>query len=159
MKTKKGMLLTEEVLKMVIAVIGLALLAYLLVAFFSSDIKAKNKKDAAATIDEIAKNIPNLTTSGIKISFLQPQRWTLFGFVGEEEKPNQCTNQNCMCICKKVVGGNVLDRQIKECTKEGSCLIIVNLNDFEDIKIEPYTQGETSINIQEINGRIQINKI
>ena len=63
-----------------------------------------------------------------------------------------------MCICNKVIG-DVFDMQIKKCTKEGTCLGVSNLEKFEDIKIEAYKQGTTSINIQEVNGRIQINKI
>ena len=46
---KKGMLLTEEVLKMIIAVIGLVLLSYFLVSFFYSDTKVKKQRDATAS--------------------------------------------------------------------------------------------------------------
>ena len=153
------MLLTEEVLKMVVAIIGLALLAYFLVSFFSSDIKAKKQKEALNTLDKISEIISQVTTSGGNITALQPKKWTLFSFVGEDKKPSSCFGQNCMCICKKVIG-DVFDWQIKKCAKEGTCLVVSNLERFEDIKIEAYTkEGTTNINIREINGRIQINKI
>ena len=158
MKQKRAMLLTEEVLKMIVAIIGLALLAYFLISFFSSDTKAKKQREAIETLDEISKIISNIGVSGGNITALQPQRWTLFSFVGEDKKPNSCSGQNCMCICNKVIG-DVFDRQIKKCTKEGTCLGVSNLEKFEDIKIEAYKQGTTSINIREVNGRIQINKI
>ena len=155
---KRGMLLTEEVLKMVIAVIGLVLLSYFLVSFFYSDVKAKKQKEAIATIEEISLIISNIGTSQGNVTALQPQRWTLFSFIGEEKKPNQCSGQNCICICNKVVG-DIFDRQIKKCTKEGACLMISNLEGFEDIKIEPYSKEIVNINIQEVNGKIQIIKI
>ena len=157
-KDKKAMLLTEEVLKMVIAVIGLVLLSYFLVSFFYSDVKAKKQKEAIATIEEISLIISNIRSSQGNVTALQPQRWTLFSFTAEEKKPHQCSGQNCICICNKVVG-DIFDRQIKKCTKEGACLMISNLEKFEDIKIETYKKETVDINIQEVNGKIQIIKI
>ena len=88
----------------------------------------------------------------------QPQKWTLFSFTAEEKKPNQCSGQNCICICKKVIG-DVFDRQIKKCSEEGACLTISNLEEFEDIKIESYKTGIVGINIQETGGKIQIKEV
>jgi len=158
MKSKKAMLLTEEVLKMVVAVIGLVLLSYFLVSLFYSDAKEKKQREAASTIDEISQIILNIGSSQGNVTALQPQRWTLFSFTGEEKKPNQCSGQNCICICNKVVA-DIFDRQIKKCSKNGACLAISNLEEFEDIKIEPYSKKIVSINIQEIGGKIQIKEI
>lgn len=154
---KRGMLLTEEVLKIIVAVIGLVLLSYFLVSFFYSDTKEKKQRDATATIEEIANVISGLGTSIGTVDILQPQRWTLFSFTAEEKKPNQCSGQNCICICNKVVG-DLFDRQIKKCGKEGACSIVSNLEEFEDIKIGIYSKQPTNINIQEVNGKIQISK-
>jgi len=157
-KSKKAMLLTEEVLKIIVAVIGLVLLSYFLISFFSSGAKEKKQREAIETIDKISQIISSIGISGGNISVLQPQRWTLFSFTEEEKKPNQCTGQNCVCICNKVVG-DLFDRQIKKCAKEGACLVIFNLQEFEDIKIEAYAKETTNINIQESGGKIQITKI
>lgn len=154
MKNQKAMLLTEEVLKMIIALIGLALLAYFLVSFFTSDVKAEKQRQAAATIETLSGLLSNISENP-GIDEVQPQGWTLFSFVGDETKPNQCSNENCICICNKVIA-DVLNMQVKKCTKEGSCLVIPNLNKFEDIKIERYNQGGTSILIQEEGGKIRI---
>ena len=154
---KRGMLLTEEVLKMVIAVIGLVLLSYFLVSFFYSDVKAKKQREATATIDRISQIVSSITISQGNVITLQPQRWTLFSFTGEEKKPNQCSGQNCICICNKVVA-DIFDNQIKKCSKNGACLIVSDLQGFEDIKIEAYSKGGTDIHIQEIGGEIQITK-
>lgn len=155
---KRGMLLTEEVLKMVIAVIGLVLLSYFLVSFFYSDAKEKKQREAASTIEEIVNVLSRLEIEGEGVEILQPQRWTLFSFTEEEKKPNQCSGQNCICICNKVVA-DIFDNQIKKCSKNGVCLIISNLQEFENIKIEPYNKGGTDIYIQEIGGKIQIKEI
>ncbi len=154
----KGMLLTEETLKMIIAVIGLALLAYFLVNILSSESKQKKEREAAETIDKISEMISNLDSLGGNITALQPQGWTLFSFTGEEKKPNSCSGENCICICNKVFG-DIFDRQIKKCSKEGSCLIISNLLEFEDIKIEKYHEEIVEINIRKIGGKIQITRI
>ena len=93
----------------------------------------------------------------MEIKVLQPQRWTLFSFTAEEKKPNPCSTQNCICICNKVVA-DIFDNQIKKCSQDGACLIIPMLQEFEDIKIESYTEETTNINIQEAGGKIQITK-
>lgn len=157
MKSKKAMLLTEEVLKMVVAVIGLVLLSYFLVSLFYSDTKEKKQREATATLDQISQVILNMEISQGNVTALQPQRWTLFSFTEEEKKPNPCSGRDCICICNKVIA-DVFDNQIKKCSKNGACLIINNLNEFEDIKIESYREKLTSINIQELGGRIQITK-
>jgi len=158
MENKKAMLLTEEVLKIIVAVIGLVLLSYFLVSFFSSDAKEKKQREAIETINEISQIISSIGISGGNVSTLQPQRWTLFSFTEEEKKPNQCSGQNCICICSKVVA-DLFDNQIKKCAKNGACLIISNLQEFEDIKIGVYAKDTTDINIQELGGKIQITQI
>ena len=157
-KDKKAMFLTEEVLKMVVAIIGLILLSYFLVSFFSSGAKEKKQRDATETISKISQIISSIGVSGGNVSILQPQRWILFSFTEEEKKPNQCTGQNCICICNKVFV-DLFDNQIKKCAKNGACLVISNLQEFEDIKIKPYNEEMTSINIRESEGKIQITKI
>lgn len=156
MKNKKGMLLTEETLKIIIAVIGLVLLSYLLISLFTSNSREKKQRDAAATIERISLVIDNLKVSGGEDIDLHPKGWTLFGFVGEEEKPNSCIGENCLCICNKVVGGEILNRQTKQCDKRGSCLSVSNLNDFEDVKIKSYKEFLTKINLKEEGGKISI---
>ena len=118
----------------------------------------KKQRDATATIEEISLIISNIESSQGNVTALQPQRWTLFSFTEEEKKPNQCSGQNCICICSKVVA-DLFDNQIKKCAKNGACLIISNLQEFEDIKIGVYAKDTTDINIQELGGKIQITKI
>ena len=158
MKNKKAMLLTEEVLKMISAVIGLVLLSYFLISFFYSDTKVKKQKEAISSLDEVSQIISTIGISGGNITALQPQGWTLFNFIGEDKKPNSCSGQNCVCICNKVLA-DVFDRQIKKCAKDGACLVVHNLEKFDNIKIEHYKKETTNINIQELNGKIQITKI
>ncbi len=149
--------MTEETLKVIIAVIGLVLLAYFLISFFSSGSKQQKQREAVESIERISQIVSNLETSGGNVTALQPQRWTLFSFTGGEKKPNQCSGENCICICNKVLV-DVLDRQINKCSKEGSCLVIPNLRGFQDIKIQPYKKEILEISIQKIGGEVQIRR-
>jgi len=151
MKNKKGFLLTEETLKIVIAVIGIALLIYLLTAIYMNSAGEKKQREATETIEKISEAIKSIEDSEKIIYGVQPFKWYLFSFV-EDEKPNSCTGENCLCICRKVVA-NLFSRQAKECGKNGACLVVQNLNKFEKIKIE---KDLTNIGIDEANGQIQI---
>jgi len=154
-KNKKAMLLAEETLKIIIAVIGISLLVYFLVSLYYSTTNEKKQSEAVATVDRISEVIENLGTEGGLIYGLQPFKWYLFSFVGDDKKPNSCTGENCLCICGKTV--NAFNRQIKECDKNGACLVVSNLSKFEEIKIEK--GGLTSINIKEVNTQIEISQI
>jgi len=144
---KKAMLLTEETLKIVIAVIGIALLVYLLVSIYYAGTNEKKERAARASIEAISSTLPQG-----ELPEIQPFGWRLFSFVGEDDKPNSCINQNCLCICRKTAI-NVFNRQIKQCDKNTACLIVSNLKKFDEIKIE---RPLTGIKINETNGQIEI---
>ena len=154
---KRGMLLTEETLKIVVAVIGLALLIYFLIGLYYSATGEKKQREATEAVEKISEIIGNLENSGQSYYQLQPQRWVLFSFT-EDKKPNSCSEQKCMCICAKVFP-DIFDRQIKKCDKNGACLVVSNLKYFEEIKIELYKEGLTNIDIKEINKQIEIRRI
>lgn len=151
MKNKKGFLLTEETLKIVIAVIGIVLLIYLLTAIYMNSAGEKKQREAARTIEKISEAIESMEDGERFIYGLQPFKWYLFSFA-EDEKPNSCTGESCLCICKRVVA-DLFSRQAKECGKNGACLVVQNLNKFEKIKIE---KDLTNIGIDEANGQIEI---
>ena len=150
---KRGMLLTEETLKIIIAVIGIAILVYLLVSLFYSGVNTKKEREARASIETISEIIDS--TLG-DFRGVQPYGWYLFSFVGEEKKPDLCTEKNCVCICRKVVA-DVFNRQAKQCNKNTACLAVSNLVGFEPIKIE--RKGITNIKISKTNGGIAITEI
>ena len=128
------MLLAEETLKMIIALIGISFLIYLLFSIYFSSGAGEKKQYAEATISRIMVIVENAESQVESINEPTPFGWFLFGFIGEEKKPNSCSDQDCLCVCYNIKI-DVFDRQIKECGNKGSCGIIKNLKDFEDFKI------------------------
>ena len=149
MKNKKGMLLAEETLKMVIAVIVIIFLVYFLVNLYFANLDEEKQKQAEATLDRISEIVES--SSDGEVMAINPKGWYLFPFT-EEIKPNSCTGKSCLCICDNVV--NVFDRQVKECSDNGGCLIVQNLQTFEEIEIEI----GTNLRIKKIDDKIIVEK-
>ena len=161
MKNKKAMLLTEETLKIVIAVIGIGLLIYLLIALYFNSTSEKKLGQANAILKEsdesIKAVIDNLDKVNPKrVNILAPQGWFLFSFV-DDKKPNSCVNEVCLCICPITI--NVFDKQIKKCDEKGVCLAVPDLIEFEKIKIKSSKKAFTSINIEEVDNKIKVSEI
>ena len=150
MKNKNGMLLAEETLKTVIAVIVIIFLVYFLVNLYSANLDEKKQKQAEATLDRISEIVESSRDGEVRA--INPKRWYLFSFT-EDIKPNSCTGKSCLCICDNVV--DVFDRQIKECSDSGRCLIVQDLQAFEEIEIET----ETNIGIKKMDNKIVMEKI
>jgi hypothetical protein len=163
MRNKNGsMLLPEETLKIVIAVICIGFLVIALVALYFSIRGGQDKKKAEASMkDAISEEIIRINDGGEYnsngIPVPNPSGWYLFSFAGTESKPNLCTGMNCVCICDSVKVNlfNWQKRQIEKCDDKGSCFIVSNLKKFEKIRIE---KDGVSILINKINNEIQISK-
>jgi len=156
---KKGFLLGEETLKIIIAVICIGFLVYLIAAvYFSVSDGQKSKEAEASLTNVISTEITRINSGGEYnqqgVHIPNPSGWYIFGFVGNVKKPNQCTEQNCICVCRAILI-NLFDRQIKQCDEKGSCLIVSNLNDFEKIKIE---KDGVFISVIKLNENIEISK-
>lgn len=166
MKNKRGILLASETLKIVLAVIGIVILTYLLFALYSNNTKAQNLVKAQNTLDQIEKSISELkiNASYVGETFqLTPKGWAIFSFTQSQVKPNQCSGQDCICLCDHLSSFNLFglikDRQEKECSKYGTCLIVNNVASFSPILIEGNNQIFTSIQIKRVGGLIGIIKI
>jgi len=153
MVNHRGFLLGENVLKIVVAVICICFLIYFLVSLYFGKINGENRKQAEATLGRISEIIKNTQTSVEEYAPPNPKGWYLFSFV-EGKKPNSCTEKSCLCICDDVI--DFFDRQIKECDKDGVCLIVPNLKKFEAIQIKG---GElTILSIKKQDGIVEIQK-
>lgn len=166
----KGNLLPEETLKVIIAVIGIALLIYLLFALYNSNVKNRKLAEAEHLLETISKYVDSVKGNSLERiipDIGKPYGWTIFSFVGNDVKPNQCSGQNCLCICDR---SSLVSRtsqsigfsknvQEKKCSKEGTCLVIGNLNLFDEILIEEVGGAFTSISVKEVNGKIEVSKI
>jgi len=131
---KKAMLLAEETLKMIIALIGISFLVYLLFSLYFSSIGDGKAQHAEATVLRIVAIVENAEIETESVNAPTPFGWYVFSFVDAEKKPNSCSGENCLCVCYNIKI-DVFDRQIKECGNKGSCGIVENLKDFEDFKI------------------------
>jgi len=163
-RNKKGFLLASQTLKIVLAVLGIALLTYLLFALYNAGSNDQDLKKAKSAIEEISKIVIELRVNASFVggmTDLTPNGWSIFSFVQSEVKPNICSGQDCLCICDEVysVWGLFKNRQQKECDKEGACLIIANLKKFDEIPIQENNNGFTSIDIKRDGKWIEVNKI
>ncbi len=150
---KKGFLLGEETLKIIIALICLGLLVYFLGALYMSNLNSQKLVQAEETLSRISDIVKNNQANLESVEMLNPAGWYLFSFVNVLS-PNSCAGKNCLCICDNVnvdtLFGLIESRQLQECGKNGVCLIVENLNSFEKIKIEK--SGATSIEIDKTGG-------
>jgi len=128
MKGKRGFLLGEETLKIVIAVICIIFLVYFLTSLYFAN---RNKKDlelAKASLTHLINETDNKNT---QVEIYNPRGWSVCSFPQtikrklitspEEVIPKQCSNlgwDNCLCI-RKIGLYSDIDKQ---CDKNGYCL-------------------------------------
>ncbi len=149
MMRKKGMLLASETLKMVLAIISLGFLIYLLTAIYFSNVNDKKLIEADSVLERISNIIehsllPEFTNE--KVTEITPAGWYIFSFT-EGVKPNSCVDLSCFCICDSVWGIPLVgNTQAEECDKDGACVIIQNLMEFDEIEIGE-ADNPTSIEI------------
>jgi len=135
MKNKKGFLLGEYTLKIIIAVLCILLLLYLLSVLYSSFTDEKNFNRAKETLDNLNEKMVDAKTSAVSLPLLEPNGWRLISYIGLE-KPEACT-KNCICLCEDVKTGRFkkayiwADTQIEKCNIRGVC------KNFDD-KIEEF---------------------
>jgi hypothetical protein len=155
---KKAFLLGEETLKIIIAVICIIFLVILVTSIYFSLSGSQDAKYAEASKALIFQEVVRVNSGGIYnpggLLVPNPAGWYIFSFIGSDKKPNLCSEQNCICLCRNILV-NIFDRQIKECDSKGTCSVVSNLESFNKIKIE---NDGTFISIQKVNNQIQINK-
>ena len=162
-KNKRGFLLAEETLKIILAVIGIGFLVYLLGALYFNNVQENNIKHARDVLKDADENLEDTIRivergngsmengSAEIFTFNNPAGWSMFSFIPEIDKniPNPCANKNCVCVCNSrlIKEDNILSKgQARECGEEGSCLVVPDLNKFEEIKIH---SGVNEIKVSE----------
>ena len=119
---KKGFLLAEETLKIIIALISLGFLVYFLGALYFANQDSKELEQAKASLEFLVKEIndgrkevtifnpsPSFDNFGVVIG-----AWDLISFSSGKTMPNSCSNlkwNSCLCICKEV----------DDCDEKGIC--------------------------------------
>ncbi len=154
-KNKKGFLLGEETLKIIIAVICLLFLVYLIISVYNANSSAKKLDEAKNVLARADQIVTHLSVGGEEqLDIPNPEKWHLLSFT-QVEKPNSCLNEKCLCICPTPTI-NLIKSQIKQCDDKGTCLIMKNLaNPDMDIKITG-TDPLLFVNIKNIDSAIVI---
>ena len=137
LKNKKGFLLADETVKILIALICIGFLIYFLSALYFSKTDSRKKIEAEDTLGRIDEILNAILSGSSEIqSISNPKGWHLYSFVSEE-KPNSCVGENCLCICKNALDiQDTFNRQIKVCDDKGACLKVRNLVTSDlDLKI------------------------
>lgn len=143
---KKGLLLAEETLKMVVSIIVIVLLVWLLFSVYYSRVHSSELRNAQSTLNRISEVVSAKSGS---VNGLTPGGWFLVSFV-DEIRPNQCYNEDCLCICE--------EDDTSECSKNGVCLVVDNLEKFSTIEIDT-DEVLTSIKITDIGSKTVIEEI
>lgn len=152
------MLLPEQVVKIVIALISLSFLIYLLAALYFSGSDLENQEKAEDYLIRSTNSLKSFIQSNLskgQVEFLNPavpNGWHLFSFTGKSEKPTKCEGKNCLCICSNEWWG-----QEKECHETGSCLIVENLKEG-NIEIKLTVNPSVTIIVKEVNNLIEVSK-
>jgi hypothetical protein len=105
MVNNRGFLLGEETVKIILAVIAIAFLAYFLVSLYYSNASDQNLKLAEASLENL---IEQANAGSESVEIYNPKNWIISSFPqkdfeGEEEIPKSCSNlgwKNCVCIYK-----------------------------------------------------------
>ena len=102
-----------EVLKIILAVLGIVALLYLAFSMYGLFTKKAKLEQARGTLDEITAKIDSLKDgeSG-KVIVLSPKDWTLVSFAANAPKPKFCLS-DCICICDGT--------DVEDCQSAGLC--------------------------------------
>lgn len=154
---KRGFLLAEETIKIIIALVCIIFLVYLLLSIYLSNVQGEKFKQASAVLINSTNSIKEViervnsgqgNVGGISQEFLvhEPEGWYFFSFVGNEIKPNSCAGASCLCLCDNVwkyspqFWVSEEERQASKCSDKGVCLAVDGLREFGEIEvIDPTT--------------------
>jgi len=167
-QNKRGFLLGEETIKIIIGLIVIILLVVFLANLYYNKVKEEKQKQAFASISEPTKikEKINLIAGGNfgphEVNIIAPVGWYIFTFTGNEIRPNACAGENCLCICSKVYDIWFVDdreRQTEECDESGACLAITDLIGIDNNPIEILKKGGVLIVFKKETSGISISKI
>ena len=106
MRNKKGFLLGEETLKIIVAILCILLLIFLAYSLYSSFNSNRNLEVAQANLDKIVEGMKVADKEGkFETILVEPKDWIIFSnsINPENLKPNEqeiCyTKKYCLCIC------------------------------------------------------------
>jgi len=123
MKNKKGFLLAEETLKIIIAVICILFLAYFLVSLYLKSSGDEKLEMAKASLEHIVEEI---NAGNPTVEIYNPKGWVVvswsYGVNGAV--PKSCDNlgwKSCLCICDEELKTRTIQGLSDDCDKKGIC--------------------------------------
>lgn len=122
MVNRKGFLLVEETLKLILAVIAIGFLAYLLFALYQSNQDSKNLELAKESLEHV---VEELNSERTEIEVYNPNGWSLSSWPSEDKIPLSCSNlgwQSCLCICDTPFLLKSSGNYLENCDDGGICL-------------------------------------
>jgi len=156
LKKKKGFLLAEQTLKIIIALIGIIILVYLFASLYFNRVKAENQEAAykelygSNQLKDHLRAIKQGEYNSSEILIDRPKGWYIFSFTGSgkdrEQRPNLCQGKNCICICayEWTFFGDERKEQAIECDDSGACLIV---DEPDSLKLIDYLPDEKQVKI------------
>ena len=126
---KKGFLLAEETLKIIIAVIAIGFLAYFLISLYFSAQISQELTQAKSTLPSIINAVDSGKTA---IDVYNPKGWALLSWNYKGQIPKTCSNlgwQSCMCICK-IPSIQTSDNYLENCDDSSKGFCMENTKDF-----------------------------
>ncbi len=161
---KKGFLLGEVTVKIVIATICIVLLVFLLLMMYSMFTKQSKIDNAEASLNWFkagiisAKNSPDGKFTGVLI---EPKTWVLVYFQGNV--PNTCSGIKCLCICAEASSWwfttTQSEAQFEECESSGACISMDDEVKNSVVEVEEIVIKEpVNVLIESSAGKIKISK-
>lgn len=120
MKNKNGILLPET-LKIIIAVVGIALLVYLAISIYGIFVKSSALKQAELNLNKISVAIDKIESKEkkeIEIFLESPEDWWMLAWPHNNLKPAICKGEYCICLCPVAWGEG---GSSEECDVKGVC--------------------------------------
>jgi len=101
MKNKKGFLLAEETLKIILAVISIGFLIYFLTALYFANQNSEKLEQAKASLEHL---IEGINSGNSKVEIYNPKGWVVLSWPYEDEGkfPDSCNEKSCICIVDDV---------------------------------------------------------
>jgi len=142
-KNRRGFLLANETLKIIIAVICIAFLVYFLSMLYYSKTDKQKRVYAEQTLERVEEIVKSLKVGEKeRQGVLNPKGWYLMSF-DRADGPNSCIHENCLCVCPKAFDlRGKFDRQIKKCDSKGVCLTVRGL-DHNNLKVKVLGEGHS----------------
>ena len=161
-KNKKGFLLAEETLKIILSVIAIGFLIYFLASLYYSN-KGDNEMELAqASLEHLVAEI-NVGVTEVQI--YNPKGWMFSSWPFEDKKPDICSDlgwAECLCLCEEDSGlgldftFNPKDRKVAHCNKNGFCMESEGIIFGKDMAIEIEESG-LNLNINYDGDEVVVN--